>query len=241
MSSSTASVSSFSTATVYTARDFTGYTLQHLKAMYPHSWEEAARHFGVALPEPTVEQIKKTAIAQQVWNFYPTTKPVIHKLIAVAQIQPHYSVLEPSAGAGDLCIAIAQTGVSQIDCFETHPLLQKALKLQGFNLIGDDFLASTPQPIYDRVIANPPFSNSGVARHTQHAFQFLKPGGKLITLAHHYRLKPSQGDRQFFAWLKQHHAKFLNLGAAFTHSDCEASRRHRSTNVPLQLILIDKS
>ena len=55
---------SSSTATVYTARDFTGYTLQHFKAMYPLYWEEAVHHYGVALPEPTVEQIKKTAIEQ---------------------------------------------------------------------------------------------------------------------------------------------------------------------------------
>ena len=223
----------FSTAPVYTARDFTGYTLQHLKAMYPHSLSEAAHHFGVLVPESTVEQIKNTAIAQQVWDFYPTTKAIADKMVTLAQIQPYHSVLEPSAGAGDLASTIASIGVKKIDCFEPHPLLQKALKLQDFNLIGDDFLASTPRPIYDRVIANPPFGNNGVAKHTQHAFRFLKPGGKLVTLAHHYRLKPSQSDKQFFAWLKRHHARFLNLDTAFIYSD-------RPTNVPLQLILIHK-
>ena len=107
MSSPIASVKGFSPTTVYTARDFTGYTLQHLKAMYPRSWEEAAHHFGLTLPESTVERIKKTAIEQQVWDFYPTTKPIIQKMIAVAQIQPHHRVLEPSAGAGDLAQAIS--------------------------------------------------------------------------------------------------------------------------------------
>ena len=135
----------FSTATVDTARDFTGYTLQHLN-MYPHSWSKAAHHFGVPLPESTVEQIKNTAIAQQVWNFYPTTKAIADKMLTLAQIQPHHSVLEPSAGAGDLANTIASIGVKKIDCFEgggrggflrlsnhlvePHPLLQKALKLQ---------------------------------------------------------------------------------------------------------------
>ena len=123
---------------------------------------------------------------------------------------------------------------SQIDCFEVDYLLQKALNLQGFDLIGSDFLASIPQPTYDRILANPPFSNAGVARHTTHAFKFLKPGGKLITLAHHYNLKPSQSDRAFFAWLKSKKARFLNLGTAFQHSD-------RPTNIPIQLIAIDKS
>ncbi len=150
----------------------------------------------------------------------------------MAQIQPHHHVLEPSAGAGDLAHAIARVGVKKINCFELHPLLQKALKLQSFNVLGDDFLASTPQPIYDRVIANP-LGNNGVAHHTIPAFKFLKPGGKLISLAHHYRLQPSQTDRQFFAWLKRHNARFLNCGKAFIHGD-------RKTNVPLQIILIDQ-
>jgi hypothetical protein len=34
---------------VYTARDFPGYTLHHLKSMYPTHWQSAARHFGVPL------------------------------------------------------------------------------------------------------------------------------------------------------------------------------------------------
>ena len=92
----TTSISNFSIATVYTARDFAGYTLQHLKAMYPTRWQEAAHHFGVELPESTVARIKQTVIEQQVWDFYPTTQPVIDKMLNQAQIQPHHRVLEPT-------------------------------------------------------------------------------------------------------------------------------------------------
>jgi protein-L-isoaspartate O-methyltransferase len=178
-----------------------------------------------------VQQIKQNAIAQGIWDFYPTTKPIITKMLQIAQVNPSHRVLEPSAGSGDLACAIAQLGVNFIDCFEIHPLLQTALKLQGFNLVGDDFLNSSPQPIYDRVIANPPFGLNGVARHTTHAYNFLKPGGILVSLSHHYQLKPSRTDRQFFAWLKSKNARFLNCGRAFFQSD-------RSTVVPLQIILI---
>lgn len=178
-----------------------------------------------------VDYIKHTAIQQGLWDFYPTSNRVINKMSELAQLQSYHHVLEPLAGSGDLAKAITQVGVNRINCFELHPLLQKALKLQDFNLLSDDFLASSPQSTYDRVLANPPFGNNGVARHTQHAFQFLKPGSKLITLAHHYQLKPSNSDKQFFAWLKKHNAKFLNIGTAFQNSD-------RKTNVPLQLILI---
>ena len=54
----------------------------------------------------------------------------------------HHYVLEPWAGTGDLASAIAFDGVSNIDCFELHPLLKQALILQGFNLVGGDFLAN---------------------------------------------------------------------------------------------------
>ena len=39
-----------------TARDFGGYTLDHLKKMYPTSWRNAADHFGVEVPEEEREQ-----------------------------------------------------------------------------------------------------------------------------------------------------------------------------------------
>lgn len=34
---------------VYTAKDFPGFTLQHLKSMYPVNWQSAAKHFGIPL------------------------------------------------------------------------------------------------------------------------------------------------------------------------------------------------
>ena len=34
---------------VYKASDFPGYTLQHLKAMYPNRWQDAAQHFGIPI------------------------------------------------------------------------------------------------------------------------------------------------------------------------------------------------
>lgn len=185
------------------------------------------------LTQIEIAHIKKMALAEGIRDFYPTNQHIVRKMLSIARIEPHHYVLEPSAGAGDLASAIAQLGITKVDCFELHPMLQKAIKLQGFNLVGSDFLASTPQPIYHRIVANPPFSNNGVARHTQRAFKFLKPEGRLVTLAHHYKLRPSQSDRYFFAWLKSVNARFLNLGSAFAHSA-------RPTQVLLQLIVIDR-
>ena len=186
-----------------------------------------------------VDLIKRSAISEGVWSFFPTPQSVRNRMLALAELRPHHCVLEPTcgqvlcAGCGDLATAIAQLDISKVDCFEVNSLLQKALKLQGFDLVGDNFLKSQPKPIYDRVVANPPFANNGVARHTTHAFKFLKPGGKLVTLAHHYQLKPSDRDKAFFAWLARNNARFLNCDRAFADAE-------RQTNVPLQIIVIDK-
>ena len=35
----------------FTAADFGGYTIEHLKVMYPNNWQEAAIHYGLEVPE----------------------------------------------------------------------------------------------------------------------------------------------------------------------------------------------
>ena len=48
-------------------------------------------------------------------------------------------MLEPSAGLGHICQSARKLGVEP-DCFEISVLLRRGLLLQGFNVIGDNFL-----------------------------------------------------------------------------------------------------
>lgn len=185
-----------------------------------------------ALVSLQVEQLHQQAISQAVWDFFPTPQPVIEQMLSLAQIKPGMKALEPSAGLGHICREVRKLGVEP-DCFEVSPLLRQGLLLQGFNIIGDDFLSSTPTPIYDHILANPPFSRNGVARHTLHALDWLRPGGRLVTVAHHYHLKPSATDRAFFRWLRGFDACFYDCGRAFEHGD-------RPCSIPVQLIVLDK-
>lgn len=133
-----------------------------------------------ALVSIKVEQLHQQAIIQGVWDFFPTPLPVIDKMLSLAQIKPGMKILEPSAGLGHICREVRKGGTKP-DCFEISPLLRQGLLLQGFSIIGDDFLSSTPTPIYDLILANPPFFRNGVARHTLHALDWLRPSGRLIT------------------------------------------------------------
>lgn len=179
-----------------------------------------------------VDLLYKQAIAQGTWDFFPTPQPLVEKMLSLAQIQPGMKVLEPQAGLGHICQEIRKLGVEP-DCFEVAPILYQSLILQGFNIIGKDFLTSRPTAIYDRILANPPFSRNGIARHTLVALDWLRPGGRLVTVAHHYQLKPSPTDRAFFHWLKGFDAQFCNCGQAFQDGD-------RPCNIPIQLIVINK-
>ena len=153
-------------------------------------------------------------------------------MLSLAQLQPGMTLLEPQAGLGHICRSLRRLGLEP-DCFELSPLLRCGLQLQGFNLIGADFLSYTPTASYERVIANPPFSNNGVARHTLRALDWLRPGGRLVTLAHHYQLQPSATDRAFWRWLRGFGAQFFDCGTAFATSE-------RPCSTPVQIIVIDK-
>lgn len=185
-----------------------------------------------ALVSLQLEQLQQQAIAQQVWDFYPTPRWVTLKMLDFAQITPGLTVLEPSAGLGHICREIRHLGVEP-DCFEISPLLRQGLLLQGFNMIGEDFLGSTSTAIYDRILANPPFSRNGIARHTLHALDWLRPGGRLVTLAHHYQLQKSATDRAFFQWLKGFGASFHDCGSAFQSAE-------RRCHIPIQIIIVNK-
>lgn len=179
-----------------------------------------------------VDLLYKQAITQGVWDFFPTPHALIQKMMSLAQIQPGMKVLEPSAGLGHICQEIRKLGVEP-DCFEIAPILHQALTLQGFNVIGQDFINSSPTAVYDRILANPPFSRNGIARHTLVALDWLRPGGRLVTVAHHYQLKPSSTDRAFFQWLKGFDTQFYDCGQAFQNSA-------RPCNTSIQLIVINK-
>jgi 16S rRNA G1207 methylase RsmC len=102
-------------------------------------------------------------------------------------------VLEPSAGKGALAIAAAQR-TKHVVCVEKNPVFAEYLRDKvGFpSVIEADFLEvhpgadlTKPHSIvgkFDRVVMNPPFSKGQEVRHVMHALQFLRPGGRLVSV-----------------------------------------------------------
>ena len=138
-----------------------------------------------------------TSLAKNL-GWFPTPRKVAEKAVGRAGLSfsparagwepPHLRILEPSAGEGAIVKAVAEAmhhsgATYDIDMVEIHH--DRAETLQDLRLglvIEQDFLAMKPDPIYDRIIMNPPFDQQRDIDHVAHAVRFLKPGGKLVAI-----------------------------------------------------------
>jgi phospholipid N-methyltransferase len=124
-------------------------------------------------------------------QLFPTPPEICAQMIEHAEIEPEQSILEPSAGTGNIIKAIlAESTDVHLDCVEINYDLCQILKnyLEPSNVYHGDFL-ETSAPFcpdtekgYDRIIMNPPFENGSDIKHIRHAMTFLKPGGRLVAL-----------------------------------------------------------
>jgi len=106
----------------------------------------------------------------------------VARLIYEANIEPGQLVLEPSAGKGDIAEAIREAGAHP-HCVEHNFSLVQILCAKGFEVEqAGDFMEHAPVERFDAVVMNPPFENGQDAEHVQHAFKFLKPGGRLVAI-----------------------------------------------------------
>lgn len=181
-----------------------------------------------------IAKLKREAVWQGIPDYFPTPKHLLDRMMHFAQLQPGMQVLEPSAGSGAIAERITEAGI-QPDCFELSPTLREILIRQRFKLIGDDFMATTPKPIYDRVLMNPPFGKGMDSYHVERGFEWLNSGGKLISIVScSYINYSSQKYQRFRSWLKQLGAMELeNPSGSFLKSD-------RRTNVETRMLVIDK-
>lgn len=122
-------------------------------------------------------------IPKDEYNYFPTPPDVVIRLLELAEIRQGMTVLEPSAGRGNIAHRMHLKGAA-VDCIELMDDNYKYLSENNIwnKLIKADFLTVEPQKIYDRVVMNPPFMGQADIRHVNHALKFLKPGGLLVSV-----------------------------------------------------------
>jgi hypothetical protein len=171
-------------------------------------------------------------------GFFPTPPAVIDRMLEAADMEDGTTVLEPSAGLGDIVDRVkAEYPHAEIDAVEIRPSLQKILKAKGHGTVGGDFLEFNGNGRqYDRVLMNPPFEGGADMVHVRHAFNLVKPGGRLVAIMSagaFFRM----GNRAkgFRSWLGEFDPQVTDLP-----DDAFQTDAFRKTGVQTKLVVIDK-
>lgn len=190
------------------------------------------------------ERAKKT--------FYPTPEALAKKLLEGLDWCFVESILEPSAGKGDLARVCAglrkQAGYNgyyptseyswddairnaDIDCIEIDPTLRAVLEQQNFRVIHDDFLAYETQKRYHLIAMNPPFDRG--AAHLLHALDLMERGGEIRCILNAETLRNPYTDqrRELAKRLKD-----LNAEVEFVQDGFKDAER--STDVEIALVRV---
>jgi phospholipid N-methyltransferase len=128
-----------------------------------------------------LKQKESEVTRMKIPGFFPTPDALIDNMFDLADIENGMDVLEPSAGRGDIADRIKTEYNVNLDVIEFNGTLRNILELKSHNVIDSDFLGFEDK-IYDRIIMNPPFEKYQYVEHVQHAYEQLKPGGKLVAI-----------------------------------------------------------
>lgn len=115
-------------------------------------------------------------------QYFPTPKELAERCIALANIQPGMTCLEPQAGLGGLASFMPR---ERTTCVELSKLRCLALREMGFQeVVEGDFLtwSALTYTRYDRIVMNPPFDQGRWRAHLEAAGRMLAPGGRLVAI-----------------------------------------------------------
>jgi|GEM_PF-6264496 len=186
--------------------------------------------------EKTKEELQRKIEGLQFSNiegYFPTQGEALEMLVDRANIEDGHVVADTSAGSGHILDAIHSRYKVDIQAYEKNYTLCDILEAKGYNLIRGDFLSVAPSECYDRIVMNPPFERLQDVEHVQHAYQFLKPGGRLTAIMSTSPFfRSDQKSQTFREW-------FIALGGVVEDMP-DGSFKASGTNVATKVIIIDK-
>ena len=146
-----------------------------------------AEYYGEVLADAHGEKPTKRAETTDVskdLQYYPTPRSVTKRIIEDIYIHEGELILEPSCGCGRFMDEIKAADINGVKTrgIEFDHLRAEEARMKGHKVLTANFLEVEPEPIYDRVIMNPPFYGKHYAKHVNHALKFLKEGGALTAI-----------------------------------------------------------
>ncbi|MHC4397994.1 MAG: methyltransferase [Planctomycetota bacterium] len=209
------------------------------ESRFKQAWDDL-KALGEVTKDPAQVEAERIAtmerelIGRKIPGYFPTPDKIAADMVYAASIQPGHTILEPSAGKGNIADAIrAKHPNNPLDVLEWDGDLLAILKSKGYNVVGTDFLKHTKK--YDRIIMNPPFEQGQDIDHVQHAYELLKPGGHIISIMSEGTFGRSDKKATAFRkWLQDLRGTDSKLPAqAFQASD-------RPTGVATRMVFIEK-
>lgn len=177
--------------------------------------------------------------------FYPTPKPLIDELLAGIDWPLVEAVLEPSAGKGDIALAVieklkahnrrygygADTESFDVDCVEIDPDLRHILTGRKLRVVHDDFLTLRTFKRYSAILMNPPFDHG--AEHLLKALEMQKHGGYIACI-----LNAETLNNPFSLARKQLKGLLDQYGAQVTYRDNAFVSAERRTGVSIAIVKV---
>lgn len=182
-------------------------------------------------------------------ELYPTPEDVARKMTRLVDFDKVESILEPSAGYGNLAKAAIAAyderhyrGFAEkerdpffadvIDLVEIDDKCRAFLKSQKANVIANDFLKFQTFKRYDLIIMNPPFSDG--VKHILKAIEMQRYGGQIVCLLNSETINnPYTLERKVLIdKIEQYNGKVFDFGQCFMHSE-------RPTDVNISCVYID--
>ena len=198
---------------------------------------------------------------EQTSEFYPTPESLVKRMLKGVNFDYIHTVLEPSAGKGDILREIAKeehryrsSKSFDVDCIELDPNLRQILKYNfsderkrqfdrwkdaeyntffenGIHIVHDDFLTYNPFKRYDLIVMNPPFSNGD--KHLLKALKMQEKGGNIICLLNAETLK-----NPYTATRKELLKQLEKFNAQIDYIEDAFSTAERRTGVEIALIKV---
>ncbi len=173
-------------------------------------------------------------------EFYPTPETLLEKVLAGIKWSRIHTVLEPSAGKGDIVSYIDKvsrkapyyaSGID-FDCIEKDITLQKTIIGSDYRLVHDDFLTYQTYKNYDMIVMNPPFSEGD--KHLLKAMNMQeKTGGDIICILNAETIRnPYTNLRKVLV------QRLEDAGAAIEYMTHEFTSAERTTNVEIAVVKV---
>lgn len=165
-------------------------------------------------------------------TFFPTPPETIIEMCEGEELR-NKTILEPSAGKGDIVDFCFGAGAVAVLACETNEDLRKILATKC-QIVANDFLTLESHAIshIDYIIMNPPFDTAD--KHITHAYNIAPPGCKIIALCNTATLdKPYSATRKELNKIIEAYGESRSIGNVFATAE-------RKTDVETSLLKILK-